>query len=161
MPSKTLLLCGALGLIIMGALVGTGLFVSRDTHLVLEGKIQRARASEVRAGASVVIADVKLTNPSGYLFMIKSADIEIIAADGKTLTGRFIPEVDAKPMFSVLPALGDKFNPTIAIRESIKPKSTVERMVATVFEHPIGVIESRKGLVIRFKDVDGPVSELR
>jgi hypothetical protein len=161
MPSKTLLLCALIGFGIVGALVGTGLFVSRDTHLVLEGQIQRVRASEVRAGASVVIADVKLTNPSGYPFMIKSADIEITAADGKILTGRFVPEVDAKPMFSVLPALGDKFNPTIAIRESIKPKSTVERMVATVFEHPIGVIESRKSLLIRFKDVDGPVSELR
>lgn len=161
MPSKTLLICAALGLAIMGALVGTGLFVSRDTHLVLEGKIQRVRASEVRAGASVVIADVKLTNPSGYPFMIKSAEIEIVAADGRILSGRFVPEVDAKPLFSVLPALGDKFNPTIGIRETIKPKSTVERMVATVFEHPIALIESRKSLLVRFKDVDGPVSELR
>ncbi|MBM3787726.1 MAG: hypothetical protein FJW30_25500 [Acidobacteria bacterium] len=158
-PHRTLLVCALLGFAVVGLVIGTGLIVSRDTHVELTGKIAHVRMAEIRAGQTVVIVDFRVTNPSGYPFMVKSADIEVMGGDGKLLTGRFIAGPDVKPLFAALPELGgEQYNASIGIRETVKKRETVERMVAAIFDAPVAELRGRKKIAVRFKEVDGPVS---
>jgi hypothetical protein len=159
--NRTLLVSVGLGVLIVGALIGGGLFVQRGARLILQGNIQKARTAALDDNRSVIVLDVRLTNPADIPFVTKSADIVVETADGKSLTGQYIPEVDAKVLFQGVPDLGEKYNQTIVIREKIAPKQTVDRMVAASFPAPVSTLESRKSVKLVLKDLDGPVSEIR
>lgn len=161
MPSRTLLICAGIGLLVIGGLVGGGLFATRGTHLELEGSIRKTRVAALSPSRSVMVLDFRVTNPSDYPFVLKTAEVEVTMADGRKELGQFIPEVDAKTLFPALPALGDKLADSVATGEKIARKQTVERMVAASFSLPESDLEDRKGVVLRLRDVDGPVSEIR
>ena len=161
MPNRTLLICAGLGLLIIGAIVGGGLFASRGAHLELEGKIAKTRIAALSPTRSVIVLDFRATNPSDYPFIVKTVEVEITLADGSKQVGQFVPEVDAKTLFPALPALGDKLAVSIATKEKIAKKETVERMAAATFQIPEADLAARKDVVLRLHDVDGPVSEIR
>ncbi|MBI2686428.1 MAG: hypothetical protein HYX27_08940 [Acidobacteria bacterium] len=161
MPSKTLLLCAGIGLLIVGVLISGGLLATRGTHLTLDGSIRKTRTAGLSATRSVIVLDFRATNPADYPFVVKTVEVEITLADGRRAIGQFIPEVDAKLLFPALPALGEKLVPSIATGEKIAKKQTVERMAAASFEAPESDIAARKGVVLRLRDADGPVAELR
>jgi hypothetical protein len=161
MPNRTLLICAGLGLLIIGAIVGGGLFASRGAHLELEGKIAKARTAALSPTRSVIVLDFRATNPSDYPFIVKTVEVEVTLADGSKQVGQFVPEVDAKTLFPALPALGDKLAVSIATKEKIAKKETVERMAAATFQVPEADLAARKDVVLRLHDVDGPVSEIR
>jgi hypothetical protein len=161
MPNRTLLICAGLGLLIIGAIVGGGLFASRGAHLELEGKIAKTRTAALSPTRSVIVLDFRATNPSDYPFIVKTVEVEITLADGSKQVGQFVPEVDAKTLFPALPALGDKLAVSIATKEKIAKKETVERMAAATFQIPEADLAARKDVVLRLHDVDGPVSEIR
>ncbi len=161
MPNRTLLICAGLGLMIIGAIVGGGLFASRGAHLELEGKIAKTRTAALSPTRSVIVLDFRATNPSDYPFIVKTIEVEVTLADGSKEVGQFVPEVDAKSLFPALPALGDKLTVSIATKEKISKKETIERMAAAAFLIPEADLAARKDVVIRLHDVDGPVSEIR
>lgn len=161
MPNRTLLICAGLGLLIIGAIVGGGLFASRGAHLELEGKIAKTRTAALSPTRSVIVLDFRATNPSDYPFIVKTVEVEVTLADGSKQVGQFVPEVDAKTLFPALPALGDKLAVSIATKEKIAKKETVERMAAATFQVPEADLAARKDVVLRLHDVDGPVSEIR
>lgn len=161
MPSRTLLICAGIGLLVIGAMIGGGLFATRGTHLELEGSIRKTRVAALSPSRTVIVLDFRATNPADYPFVIKTTEVEVTLADGRKEIGQFIPEVDAKTLFPALPALGDKLTVSVATGEKIAKKQTVERMAAASFSLPESEIEARKGVVLRLRDVDGPVSEIR
>ena len=161
MPNRTLLICAGLGLLVIGAIVGGGLFASRGAHLELEGKIAKTRTAALSPTRSVIVLDFRATNPSDYPFIVKTVEVEVTLADGSKQVGQFVPEVDAKTLFPALPALGDKLAVSIATKEKIAKKETVERMAAATFQIPEADLAARKDVVLRLHDVDGPVSEIR
>lgn len=161
MPNKTLLICAGLGLLVIGALVGGGLFATRGTHLELTGSIRKTRVAPLSATRSVVVVDFRATNPADYPFVLKTAELEVTLKNGEKVVGQFIPESDAKVLFTAIGALGDKLAVSVFTGERIPKKTTVERMVAASFTLPDSDLESRKSLVLRLRDVDGPISELR
>ena len=71
MPSKSLWICAGVGLVIVLAMIGGGLFLTRDSHVELVGVIQKVRTGRLDEQRSVVVADFRVTNPSGYPFQIK------------------------------------------------------------------------------------------
>lgn len=161
MPNRTLLICAGLGLLVIGAILGGGLFASRGAHLELEGSVRKTRVAALSPTRSVVVLDFRATNPANYPFVVKTVEVEVTLADGRKEIGQFVPEVDAKCLFPALPALGDKLAVSIATGEKIAKKQTVDRMAAASFNLPEADLESRKGILLRLRDVDGPVSELR
>lgn len=160
MPNRTLLLCAGIGLLVIGAMVGGGLFVSRGAHLQLEGSVRKTRVAALSPTRSVIVLDFRATNPADYPFVVKTIEVEVTLADGRKEIGQFVPEVDAKSLFPALPALGDKLAVSIATGEKIPKKQTVERMAAASFALPDSDLEARKDVVLRLKDVDGPVAEI-
>ena len=161
MPNRTLLICAGIGLLVIGAMISGGLFVSRGSHLELTGSLQKVRTAELSASRSVVVLDFRATNPSDYPFVVKTVEVEVTLANGTKEVGQFIPEVDAKSLFPALPALGDKLAVSVGTGEKIRTKETVERMAAASFSIPESDLVARKAVVLRLRDVDGPVSELR
>jgi hypothetical protein len=159
MPSKSLWICAGIGLVIVAALIQGGLFLSRDSHVELVGAIQKVRTGKLDEQRSVVVTDFRVTNPSAYPFQIKDVELELTSG-GKVISGRFIPETDAKNLFLGVPELGEKYNPSFRIKEQVGKKETVDRMLAFAVDAPLGVVEARTNLVVRMREVDGPVSQL-
>jgi hypothetical protein len=161
MPNRTLLICAGIGLLVIGAMVGGGLFASRGAHLELEGSVRKTRVAALSPTRTVVVLDFRASNLADYPFVVKTIEVEVTLADGRKEIGQFVPEVDAKSLFPALPALGDKLAVSIGTGEKIGKKQTVERMAAASFNLPEADLEARKGVLLRLRDVDGPVSELR
>ena len=161
MPNRTLLICAGIGLLVIGAMVGGGLFASRGAHLELEGSVRKTRVAALSPTRTVVVLDFRASNLADYPFVVKTIEVEVTLADGRKEIGQFVPEVDAKSLFPALPALGDKLAASIGTGEKIGKKQTVERMAAASFNLPEADLEARKGVLLRLRDVDGPVSELR
>ncbi len=161
MPNRTLLICAGIGLLVIGAMVGGGLFASRGAHLELQGSLRKTRVAALSPTRTVVVLDFRASNPADYPFVVKTIEVEVTLADGRKEIGQFVPEVDAKSLFPALPALGDKLAVSIGTGEKIGKKQSVDRMAAASFNLPEADIEARKGVLLRLRDVDGPVSELR
>ena len=161
MPNRTLLICAGIGLLVIGAMVGGGLFASRGAHLELQGSLRKTRVAALSPTRTVVVLDFRASNPADYPFVVKTIEVEVTLADGRKEIGQFVPEVDAKSLFPALPALGDKLAVSIGTGEKIGKKQSVDRMAAASFNLPEADIEGRKGVLLRLRDVDGPVSELR
>jgi hypothetical protein len=161
MPNKTLLICAGIGLLVIGAMISGGLFVTRGTHLELTGSLRKMRVAALSPTRTVVVLDFRATNVSDYPFVVKTVEVEVTLANGKKEIGQFVPEVDAKTLFPALPALGDKLAVSIGTGEKIGKQQTVERMAAASFVLPESDLTGRKDVVLRLRDVDGPVSELR
>ena len=141
------------------ALIRGGLYLTRDSHVELVGVIQKVRTGRLDDQRSVVVADFRVTNPSGYPFQIKDLELEL-SSGGRTLPSRFIPETDTRNLFLGVPALGEKYNPSFRIKERVEKKSTVDRMLAFVVDAPWEAVEARTELKLRLREVDGPISEL-
>lgn len=159
MPSKSLWISVGVGLLIVAALIKGGLFLSRDSHVELVGTIQKVRTGKLDDQRSVVVTDFRVTNPSAYPFQIKDLELDLTSG-GKVISGRFIPETDTKNLFLGVPELGEKYNPSFRMKEQVGKKATVDRMLAFVVDAPLSVLESRTNLIVRMREVDGPVSEL-
>src|SRR5258708_22630679 len=152
MPSRTLMVSVVLGAVIVALLIGSGLFMSRGAHLELKGRIQKERTGALDATHAVLVLDFRVTNPSDLPFVVKSVDVFLIDSRGQEVKGQYVAEADARPLFQAVPALGDKFNPTLVMREKIVSKQTVDRMVATPFDLPGAGVEARRCVVSKIQD---------
>jgi len=161
MPSKTLLICAGIGLLVIGGMIGGGLFATRGTRLELTGSVRQTRLAALSPERSVIILDFRASNQSDYPFVIKTVEVEVTLANGKKEIGQFVPGVDANSLFPALPVLGDRRAISIGIGEKIGAKQSVDRMTAASFSIPESDLAARKDTVLRLRDVDGPVSELR
>lgn len=159
MPSKTLLICVGIGVVVLAALASLGLFATRDTHVELVGEIQKVRTGKLDDQRSVVVLDFRVTNPSGYPFQVKDLGLTVTTG-GKSVEGRFIPETDVKNVFLGVPELGEKYNPSFTIKERVAKKTTVDRMMSFVVPVPLVQLDDRSKLEFRVYEVDGPVSTL-
>jgi hypothetical protein len=87
-------------------------------------------------------------------------DVFVEDENGQVHEGAVISEADAKRLFEALPLLGQKYNESLLIRTRIRPRETMDRMVAARFELPEARLASRRRLWVRVEDVDGAVSEI-
>lgn len=159
--NKKLLLFGLLGVAIMAAILGGGLFVSRGSHVELKGHIQKVRIQPVEENTTAVIVDFHYTNPADYAFVVRDVTVEITTAEGEVVAGRTVADIDAERFLAAYPELGGKFNKSLVTREKIQPKQSDDRMIAASFELPVAAVEKRKGIRVRIEDVDRPVSVIQ
>ncbi|MEZ5356814.1 MAG: hypothetical protein R2762_29605 [Bryobacteraceae bacterium] len=148
------------GLGVMAALIGGFLWFTRGSHIQIKGEVLKVRTHAFSDGSSLAVVDFRFANPADFPFLVRSVDLILETADGKTLNGMMVAETDAKRMFEGMPELGQKYNETLKTRDKIPPHSQDDRMVAARFETSIDVLEQRKRLRIRAEEVDGAVSEV-
>jgi hypothetical protein len=154
-------IAAVIGLSIVAAAVIAILAGTRKHHLELVGGIQNVRMHSPEAESVIVFLDFRVTNPSTQQFVVRDLEVVLETEDGKTITGDNVAEVDAERLFKYFPALGQKFNPTLVVREKINSGQTVDRMISARLSATPAQFEARKSIVIRIEDVDGTIAEIK
>lgn len=158
--NKQTIVAGAIGLAVVAAIIGSGLFATRKNRLELTGQILKVRSFQIADDNTVAAIDFRVTNPSTQTFQVKDVEVHLETADGKILDGGNFTESDAGRLFDYYKVLGVKYNPTLIIKEKIAPNETKDRMIAVKFDAPDSVIQKRKGIRIVITDVDGVQTEV-
>jgi hypothetical protein len=156
---RELLVAVGLGLAIAIAALTGVLWFNKDAHLRLDGVVQKVRVQALDE-ACAVVADFRVTNPSGVPFVVRTVRLVLTDAGGRQLEGGIVADVDAKRFFDFYTELGPKYNASLATREKIAASQTVDRMVAARFEMPAIAALGRKNVKIVIEDVDGAVAEV-
>jgi hypothetical protein len=153
---KELLIGVAGGLVLLGLAASGVLWVNKDAHVVLEGAIQKVRTLALDDSASFLVLDFRVTNPSGYPFVVREVQVIVDGVEGSV-----VADSDARRLFDYYKAIGPKYNDSLKARDKVAAKQTVDRMVSARFEFPEAKLKDRKALTLRIEEVDGLVSELK
>lgn len=148
------------GLAIVGAAVAWVFYAQRGAHLVLQGSVSKVRTVATDENSSVAIVDFRFVNVADYRWVIRKVDVSVTDAQGYTVPGSTVSEVDAARLFEYFPLLGPKYNDSLIARARLEPHQTIDRMIAAKFDIPEAQLQARKSLRIRIEDVDGAVSEI-
>ncbi len=148
-----------IGIGLVALAVGAILFMQRDARVGLTGRILKVRTAPLDENSSVAVIDFRFANPSRVKFVVRTVTVILDDKDGNQYAGQAIAETDAKRLFDGLPLLGQKYNTTLVMRDTISSQASGDRMVAARFEAPESRLESRKRFLVRIEDVDGPVTE--
>ena len=149
-----------LGVALAGAGVAWVFYAQRGAHLVLQGSVSKVRTVATDENSSVAIVDFRFVNVADYLWMVRKVHVSVTDAQGYTVPGSTVSEVDAARLFEYFPLLGQKYNDSLIARTRLEPHRTLDRMIAAKFEIPEAQLQARKSLRIRIEDVDGAVSEI-
>jgi hypothetical protein len=153
---KELLIGVAIGLVLLGLVASGVLWVNKDAHVVLEGAIQKVRTLPLDDSASFLVLDFRVTNPSGYPFVVREVQIMVDGVEGSV-----VADSDARRLFDYYKTIGPKYNDSLKARDRVAAKQTIDRMVSARFEFPEAKLKDRKSLTLRIEEVDGLVSELK
>jgi hypothetical protein len=149
------------GLIGAGAIAGIGFLTSRGAAARLEGAITNIRTLGADETSSVAIVDFEAANPSQILMIVGDRDLVIVDEQGMEHDSSTISAADTKMLFQYFPALGALDNEPLVGRVRVEPGQGVRGVVAARFEMPKHRLDARQELILRIKDVDGGISELR
>lgn len=148
------------GALIVALFVAGLVYLQWGAHVELKGAILKVRTAPADENSSIAVLDFRFVNPSDYPFIVRRVDVYLEEAGGRVHEGSVISETDAKRLFDALPLLGQKYNESLLIRTRIRPRESMDRMIAARFELPEASLASRKRLWVRVEDVDGAVSEI-
>ncbi len=149
-----------IGLTLVGVLIAVSLYISRGSHIRLEGAILKVRTLAMDEKSSVAVADFRFVNPASYPFVVRDVEISLIDASGNVIKGMLVADVDAKRLFEYFPILGQKYNPSLLMRDRVEARQSLDRMVSARFELPEAEVVARQALRILIRDVDGASSEI-
>ena len=142
-------------------MVGFVFYVQRGAHVELKGSVLKVRTLATDEASSLAVVDFRFVNPSNYPFVVQEVNVSIQDKDGKTVEGNQVSELDARRLFENYPALGQKFNDSLIMRDKIPGRASMDRMIVSRFEVPESRLDSRRSLKVRILDVDGPEAELK
>lgn len=148
------------GILVVACAVAGVFYVQRGAHIELKGAVLKVRTQAMDEASSVAVVDFRFVNPSNYPFIVQEVSVSIEDKDGKTIEGAAVSELDARRLFQYFPALGQKYNDSLLMKDKIPGRASMDRMIAARFEVPESALEGRKKLKIRITDVDGPEAEL-
>ena len=152
---KNFLVAFGIGLAIIALAVGGIFFMQRGDRMELPGKILKVRTAPLDEESSIAVIDFRITNPSNILFEVRTVTVEMDDNQGRSYLGQPVSEVDAIRLFEGLPVLGQKFNPTLIMRERLGSHRSADRMIAARFQAPMALLDGRKRFVVRIEEVDG------
>ena len=144
-----------ISLAIIALAVGGIFFMQRGDRIELPGKILKVRTAPLDEDSSIAVIDFRIANPSNILFEVRTVTVEMDDPQGRSYLGQPVSEMDAKRLFEGLPVLGQKFNPTLIMRERLGSHGSADRMIAARFQAPMALLDGRKRFVVRIEEVDG------
>jgi hypothetical protein len=145
----------AIGIATVLVIIGAILYMQRGARVGLTGQVLKVRTAPLDDHSSVAVVDFRFANPSYVRFVVRTVSVILEQPNGNQVEGSVVSEMDAQRLFE-----GLKFNQTVIMQENIPAHSSEDRMVAARFEVPDSILESRKRLLLRIEDVDGPVTEI-
>lgn len=158
--SRTLLIAFAVGIVVVAIAVSGVVYMQRGAHVELSGKILKVRTAALDEQSSAVAIDFRITNPSDYPFQVRTVTVVLENPSGAGAEGATASEMDAQRLMAGVPLLGEKFNPSLMVRERVPAHATLDRMIAARFEMPDSQLQSRKRFLVKIEEVDGVVEVL-
>ncbi len=158
--SRTLLITFAIGIVVIAIAVAGVVYMQRGAHLELPGKILKVRTAPLDEQSAAAVIDFRVTNPSDYPFQVRSVTVVLESQSGAQTEGATASEMDAQRLMAGVPLLGEKYNPSLMVRERVPPHTTLDRMIAARFEVPDSQLQSRKQFLVKIEEVDGLVQVL-
>jgi hypothetical protein len=144
-----------IAILIVGGLVGGGLYWTRNNKLQLNGQVLGVRSFAPEPNQTITVIDFRVTNPSPDQFVVKDVDVYLDTKDGKTVDAANFGDADAQRVFDYYKVLGKKYNQTLLTREKINPGQTVDRMIAVRFDVSDQDVTNRKAVRVLISDIDG------
>ena len=158
--SKNFLAAFAIGIGLIAVVVSGVLYMQRGARVGLTGNFLKVRTAPLDENSSVAIVDFRVNNPSNVRFVVRHVTLVLDDPDGNKYDGRTVAETDAKRLFEVIPLLGEKFNETLLMNDTVQSHATADKMVAVRFDAPESRLEKRQRFILKIEDVDGPVTEI-
>jgi hypothetical protein len=135
------------------------MYSHRGAHLELKGEILKIRTGELSDRDSIAVLDFRVTNISDVPFVVRQVEVTLDKADGSTAESAIISKMDLHQLFQYNRFLGDQYNDSLSIKDTVAPHQTVDRMVAARFDIPNKDLESAKTIHLSIQDLDGPLFE--
>jgi hypothetical protein len=158
--SRTLLVTFAIGIVIIAIAVAGVVYMQRGAHIELPGTILKVRTAPLDDQSAAAVIDFRVTNPSDYPFQVRSVTVVLESQSGAQTEGATASEMDAQRLMAGVPLLGEKYNPSLMVRERVPPRTTLDRMIAARFEVPDSQLQARKRFLVKIEEVDGLVQVL-
>ena len=157
--SRNFAIAFAVGLAIIALAVAGIMFMQRGSAIAIQLKVLKVRTAPLDENATVVILDVRVSNPSNIQFQVQQVRVEMEDAKGTRYAGDVIGEGDTKRVFEALPVLGPKYLDTLTMNQRISPRSSADHMIAVRFQAPIAQVDGRARFVIHLDEADGKTFE--
>jgi hypothetical protein len=158
--NKQVAIAASIAVLLVAAVVGSILFSTRHNRVELHGTLLRVRTQSIDGDNTVVLADIRITNPSTQQFVVEDVQVLLQPQSGEAIPGDTFSETDAQRLFTYYPVLGKKYNPNLMIRQKINPGETIDRMISVRFPGGEERVQKRKGLRIIVRDIDGAKTEI-
>ena len=121
------------GLAIVGVAVAFIWSGTKPNHLELESKFLGVRAAPIGEGRELVIANFRISNPSGVPLIIREISMQLELYAQPPLKGLEVSRSDVDTMFQLHPLLGGKDYDVLADGDTIAPGQTIYRMAEAAF----------------------------
>ncbi len=151
----------SLAVVIVIAIIAGVFVVQRGAHMELRGEVLKVRTAPLDDNNSVAVVDFRILNTANFEYSVHKVTVIVQTKSGMPLEGMSISEVDAQHLFTALPLLGQKYNPSLILFNRIPPHATEDRMIAASFPIPEMDLDMRKGIMVRVEEAEGVVSEIR
>jgi hypothetical protein len=153
--SRTLLITFGIGIVVVAIAVTVIVYMQRGGHVELPGKVLKVRTAPLDEQSAAAVIDFRVTNPSDYPFQVRGVTVVLENQNGAQTEGSTVSETDARQLMAGVPLLGDKYNPSLMVRERVPAHTTLDRMIAARFEVPDSQLQARKRFLVRIEEVDG------
>ena len=157
MPRPFIILAG---LAVVVLLMGGAFYIQWDAHMELKGRVMKVRTLNAVDEATIVVVDCRFENTAGSTYTVGDIKVELEDAKGQKTEAISIAEMDADRVFAGYPALGQRFNPNLKLRDKIAPHSTVDRQISVQIPLRAADVAARKRLIITVRELDGQESRL-
>ena len=146
--------------LIVAVLLALVLWGNRGSQVRLEAKILKTRLIPTDDAACLAVLEARVNNPANVKFVVKDVRFRVVLADGTSLDGDQVAQMDLDRVLDYLKIHGPRYNPVLKPKDSFNGNSTVDRTIVASFPRAAADIEKRKGFVIEVDDVDGAVTRL-
>src|SRR5277367_2791661 len=157
--SKRFLIFFGAGILAVALAVLAILSATKGAHLELQGKIIKIRTGALSEDDSIAVLDFRVQNVSDVPFVVREVDVTLEKPNGATAQGNNISRDDLKQLFNYNRYLGDQYNDSLSIKDTIAPHTTVDRMVAARFDVKNRDLEAAKAIHLSIQDMDGTLFE--
>jgi len=148
------------GILVIGVCIYFVFAETKGRHLELKGEILKIRTGKLGEDDSIAVLDLRLQNISDIPWMVRQVEVTVDKADGTPATGSNIAKSDLKQLFQYNRFLGEQYNDSLAIRDTIPPHEKVDRMVAMRFEMKSTDLDAAKAIHVSVQEMDGPLFEI-
>jgi len=160
MPAKRVILMAGVAVALLAIGIAIALRANRPSHIEITGRIQKVRTQALDENGTAVFIDLRMTNPSKHNFIVRDVLVTLDTAKGDTVTGATAADADVDRLFEFFPAAGPRYNPTFKTGDRVGPGESFDRMVTARIDLPEADVRRRRGLTVRFTDVDAIRSEI-